>query len=173
MEKPPGPAGFRVANKNIICDPLIGRKVGIDHFTLEVSGKNLNLRTGRKESEKLMKITSLISSESNEHALAFGTDPKMWPMVFDHFIVLARLDPTLKDFVWAVSDKSSLVLRSTGLISSVISGGFIKTLEGVLNAAEALVQKDLDARRQEEKRKQYQITELIESAATKLGIPLK
>ena len=85
-----------------------------------------------------MKITSLISSESNEHTLAFGTDPKMWPMVFDHFIVLARLDPTLKDFVWAVSDKSNLVLRSTGLINSVISEGFITTVQPAAKAGAAL-----------------------------------
>jgi len=149
-------------------------KSGLIGFILGgVGGKISTVDPVEKESEQLMKITSLISSESNEHTLAFGTDPKMWPMVFDHFIVLARLDPTLKDFVWAVSDKSNLVLRSTGMINSVISEGFIKTLEGVLNAAEILVQKELDDRRQEEKRKQYQITELIESAATKLGIPLK
>lgn len=97
----------------------------------------------------------------------------MWPMVFDHFIVLARLEPALKDFTWVTSEKSSLVLRSTGMINSIVSDGFIQILERVLNSAEVLVQKELDARRQEEKRKHYQIAALIESAATKLGIPLK
>src|ERR1700691_99629 len=118
-----------------------------------------------------MKITSINGKESDEHNLAFNIGNRLPPVVFEHFKLLAAVDPMLRNFTPSMSETSpSLIMHSANPFVSVATDDFVQAVERILDAAEKLVEGEVTARRQKENAQYKQNRAAIEMVAKKLGL---
>jgi hypothetical protein len=120
-----------------------------------------------------MKITSINRKESNEYNLELNTEPKLEQAAFDYLQFHAAHLPRLKGMTFSKSENSGLRLHTGELIDSIAADGLASLIEDLLTKAESIVGRDFPGKQEEARLKEDQRSAIIETAAKKLGIPIK